>query len=164
MEIGGAFLRVPGEPPEYAGAAVLKARGLTLSAFGSYADVGCKPSFFVYAVLDYALGGPSFFRVTGLAAAFGYDRALRVPAFDEIADFALVRAAMDPGWALGTGTDKSKASPGLQQLGDAVRPAVGSTFSPSACTSRRSRWWSPSRCSPWSSGRGSRCASSGYRS
>jgi hypothetical protein len=36
------------------------------------------------------LGGPSFFYVTGLAAGFGYNRALSMPTIDQVASFPLV--------------------------------------------------------------------------
>ncbi len=98
-EIGGAFLHTRGTLngetyDEYDGAAVIKATGLTLSALGSYAALE-NPSLFIYAILDYPLGGPSFFFVTGLAAGFGYNRALIVPSVDQIAQFPLVTAAVN---------------------------------------------------------------------
>jgi len=100
-EIGGAFLRTQGKLPdgttydEYDGAAVIKTEELTLSALGSYAVLHDNPSLFIYAVLDYPLGGPSFFFITGLAAGFGYNRSLIVPPVDQIAQFPLVAAAVN---------------------------------------------------------------------
>ena len=85
IEIGAAFLHVTVTDAqgrtydEYDGAAIVKAQGLTLSAIGSYAYLDGHPSLFVYAVLDYPIGGPAFFFVTGLAAGFGYNRGLVVP-------------------------------------------------------------------------------------
>ena len=110
VEIGGSFLRMPvkdGAPPEYSGAAVIKVRGITITAFGSYtrvkeklpgqSEAEDKPSFFIYGLLDYPIGGPSFFFVTGLAAGFGYDRQLRVPPIETVGQFALIKAAQkDP--------------------------------------------------------------------
>jgi hypothetical protein len=81
---------------EYEGAALLKIRQLTLSAIGAYAFVGGYPSLFVYAVLDYPIGGPSFFFVTGLAAGFGYNRLLHVPPVDQVAQFPLISEVMPP--------------------------------------------------------------------
>jgi hypothetical protein len=43
--------------------------------------------------LNYAIGGPSFFYVTGLAAGFGYNRRLIVPPVEGVAAFPLVKAA-----------------------------------------------------------------------
>jgi hypothetical protein len=48
-------------------------------------------------VLDYPLGGPAFFFVTGLAAGFGYNRALTMPAVDQVSRFPLVATAMSAG-------------------------------------------------------------------
>ncbi|MEM7309116.1 MAG: DUF6603 domain-containing protein [Planctomycetota bacterium] len=92
LEIAGAFLRGPGD--EFSGAALIKTSKLTLSAIGSYASVEGHPSLFVYAVLDYPLGGPSFFFVTGLAAGFGYNRGLILPEVDEVESFPLVASAV----------------------------------------------------------------------
>src|SRR5439155_19296493 len=99
IEIGAAFLRTAVADDqgrtydEYDGAAVLKAKALTLSAIGSYAYLDGHPSLFIYAVLDYPIGGPSFFFVTGLAAGFGYNRALIVPPVEGVAQFPLVAEA-----------------------------------------------------------------------
>ncbi len=86
LEIGGSFLRttVPANGgqaayDEYSGKAIIKTDAFSLSARGSYAYLNDHPSLFVYGVLDYPLGGPSFFFVTGLAAGFGYNRALNIP-------------------------------------------------------------------------------------
>lgn len=118
IEIGGAFLRtrvVPtvGEPyDEFAGAAVVKAKTLTLSAIGAYAYLDGHPSLFVYAVLDYPIGGPSFFFVTGLAGGFGYNRALIVPPIEGVAQFPLVQLAM--GTAPASASATNQAPPDMQ--------------------------------------------------
>lgn len=128
IEIGGSFLRVEATAPdgtkydEYDGAAVLKAEAFTLSAIGSYAKLGGHPSLFVYAVLDYPLGGPSFFFVTGLAAGFGYNRALVVPSIDKVAQFPLVSEAVNS-----TGIRNSLTTE-LQNLRTYIPPTVGETF------------------------------------
>lgn len=101
VEIGGSFLRTQAkdkedqEYDEYDGIAVIKAQGLTLSAIGSYASFRGHTSLFVYAVLDYPLGGPSFFFVTGLAAGFGYNRALKMPPIEQVGQFPLVDEAVN---------------------------------------------------------------------
>ncbi len=95
VEIGGTFLRMQysdehGQPcEEYDGMAIIRAASFTLSAIGSYANNG-QPSLFVYAVLDYPLGGSAFFFVTGLAAGFGYNRFLKMPALNQVAQFPLI--------------------------------------------------------------------------
>jgi hypothetical protein len=63
VEIGAAFLRTQAIAPdgtnydEYDGTAVIKTKPVTLSAFGSYAELDGHPSLFIYAFLDYPLGG-----------------------------------------------------------------------------------------------------------
>jgi hypothetical protein len=102
LEIGGAFLKQTMKEGEntytsFAGLAVLRTQLLSLSAIGSYALKDGHPSLFIYAVLDYPLGGPSFFFVTGLAAGFGYNRALIMPTIEQVESFPLVQQATSSG-------------------------------------------------------------------
>ena len=127
VEIGGAFLKtqvqVGGKTyDEYDGAAIIKATQFTLSAIGSYADLDGHPSLFIYAVLDYPLGGPAFFFVTGLAAGFGYNRSLLMPTIDQVAQFPLVAQAVNGQRTPNNLTDQ------LQSLQRYIPPAVGETF------------------------------------
>jgi hypothetical protein len=133
LEIGGAFLRQKLKNKEegteytgYAGLAVIRTEKLSLSAIGSYAAPnGRDPSLFIYAVLNYPLGGPAFFFVTGFAAGFGYNRTLNIPGIDDIANFPLVEEA-----------NKGDAPPltqetlttELQKLADYIPPSLGDTF------------------------------------
>lgn len=136
VEIGGAFLRTTvtdGQGrsyDEYDGSAILKAKALTLSAIGSYAYLDGRPSLFIYAVLDYPIGGPSFFFVTGLAAGFGYNRGLVVPAVDQVAQFPLVAEAVGGSAAGPTGSDSpaQRVAAELAALRSAVPPAIGENF------------------------------------
>ena len=75
---------------EYSGLATIKTPSLTLSAIGAYADLPDYNSLFIYAVLHAPLGGPSFFFVTGLAAGFGFNRAVRLPEVSAVGQFPLV--------------------------------------------------------------------------
>ncbi len=86
------------EYDEYDGMAVLRTPTLSLSVLGSYAKYHGHPSLFVYAALDYPLGGPVFFYIKGLAAGFGYNRRLIVPPLEKMLSFPLVAEAM-PGAA-----------------------------------------------------------------
>ncbi|MBI1298838.1 hypothetical protein GC175_28225 [bacterium] len=130
LEIGGAFLRETVQLPdgeivdEYDGAAVIRTSALTLSAVGSYARLNGQPSLFIYAVLDYPLGGPSFFFVTGLAAGFGYNRSLNVPDVGRVADFALVREAV----SISTGATPSSLADTLNNLRNDVPIDLGQNF------------------------------------
>jgi hypothetical protein len=107
IEIGASFLRRPlmidnvqvldklGNPVyEYDGMATIKTDPFSISALGSYAYVDDHASLFIYAYLDQALGGPAFFYVEGLAAAFGYNRSLLMPTIDQVSMFPLVRQVM----------------------------------------------------------------------
>ena len=139
LEIGGAFLRTKittqdGKTyDEYNGAAVIKfnvkGKALKLSAIGSYAYFQGHPSLFIYAILDYPIGGPSFFFVTGLAAGFGYNRALKVPTIDQIATFPLVAEAVNPPPAEGSNSDQAARLTGeLTKLRDYIPPETGQIF------------------------------------
>ncbi len=127
VEIGAAFLRVhvnkDGEEyDEYDGAAIIKTEAFNLAAIGSYASLNGHPSLFIYAVLNYPLGGPSFFFVTGLAAGFGYNRSLIVPRVEDVAQFPLVAEAV-----AGVGTPKDLTLE-LQSLQSYIPPAIGEIF------------------------------------
>lgn len=139
LEIGGAFLRTKittqdGKTyDEYDGAAVIKfnvkGKALKLSAIGSYAYFQGHPSLFIYAILDYPIGGPSFFFVTGLAAGFGYNRALKVPTIDQVATFPLVAEAVNPPPAEGSNSDQAARLTGeLTKLRDYIPPETGQIF------------------------------------
>jgi uncharacterized protein DUF6603 len=147
VEIAGAFLRkqvvVDGEQvDEYDGAVILKAEDLKLSAIGSYSYVDDHPSLFIYAVLDYPLGGPAFFFVTGLAAGFGYNRSLIIPPIEHVAQFPLVKLATQQSQAAsstattGASTLSPQASPPttndlmsvLNSLQPYIPPEVGEIF------------------------------------
>ena len=134
LEIGGAFLRTTRNGiDEYNGAAVIKfnvkAKTLNLSAIGSYAYFQGHPSLFIYALLDYPIGGPSFFFVTGLAAGFGYNRALKVPTIDQVATFPLVAEAVNPPPAEGSNSDQAARLTGeLTKLRDYIPPETGQIF------------------------------------
>ncbi|NEO45424.1 MAG: hypothetical protein F6K55_15330 [Moorea sp. SIO4A3] len=135
LEIGGAFLRKPAtkDKPydEYDGAAVIKSESFTLSAIGSYAQYDGHPSLFIYAVLDKPLGGPSFFFVTGLAAGFGYNRALKIPTIDQVVTFPLVEEAINSNQinqSSNTQDGATKLTQELNKLQQYIPPETGQTF------------------------------------
>jgi len=132
LEIGGAFLRQhikqgDQEYDEYDGLVILKIKQLSLSALGAYAYVNDHPSLFIYGVLDYPLGGPAFFFVTGAAAGFGYNRTLRIPTIDQVAQFPLIEEAMQ-GQALPADADRDTLTQELEKLRQYVPPATGQMF------------------------------------
>ena len=123
VEIGGAFLRsLVNGTDEYSGAAVIRMETFSLAALGSYAELNGQASLFVYAVLDYPLGGPSFFFVTGLAAGFGYNRRVLLPDVSQVANFPLVQAAVQ-----GSGPPADPLAE-LQVLDQDIPIALGSIF------------------------------------
>lgn len=62
----------------------------SIAVLGEYSNNGIT----AYAVLSCPLGGPPCFTVTGLAAAFGYNRNLRLPDIERVTDYPLVAAAV----------------------------------------------------------------------
>jgi hypothetical protein len=131
LEIAGAFLAVPaaqlGEASfQYDGAAVVRAETFTLSAVGSYAEIGGAPSLFVFAELDAPLGGPAAFYVTGLMGGFGYNRALRIPEQDEILGFPFVAGL---GSGAGTATGVGDGTPlGVLEVLDGRGESAGKAW------------------------------------
>lgn len=124
VEIGGAFLKTgPKGSESYNGAAVIKTKQVALSALGSYAKINGEPSLFIYAFLDYPLGGPTFFFVTGLAAGFGYNRKLIPPSIDNVAEFPLVKQAIK-----GRDVAPTSVMDALEKLRTYVPPSSGSIF------------------------------------
>ncbi|MBO3457951.1 hypothetical protein G4P69_04360 [Aetokthonos hydrillicola CCALA 1050] len=138
LEIGGAFLRQQVTQngityDEYNGAAVIKfnvkGKALNLSAIGSYSYIEGHPSLFIYALLNYPIGGPSFFFVTGLAAGFGYNRALKIPTIDQVATFPLVAEAISPPQTSTSNLDKAtQLTQELTKLQQYIPPETGQIF------------------------------------
>lgn len=106
VEVSGAMVGTL-DPLNFYGELVLGFPEFKISALGGYAEYEGHPSFFLYAVLDYPIGGPSFFFVTGLAAGFGFNRKLLIPDVSGVATFPLVA------WATGSGNP-----PGMNPGGD----------------------------------------------
>lgn len=135
FEIAGEFLNMPldqlpaGTEFEYAGAATLAVADFDLTALGSYARISGQTSVFVFAVLDYPLGGPAFFFVTGAAAGFGYNRRLILPSVEEVPNFPLVAATIDPSSVFPGGSNKKDSlSQALGVLDKYIPPSLGDYF------------------------------------
>jgi len=137
LEIGGSFLKDTFQDEHgvaytaYAGMAIVRTATLSLSAIGAYAKKDGQASLFIYAVLNTPLGGPAFFFVTGLAAGFGYNRDLRRPTVDQVANFPLVAEAVQ-GSAAAVPSDpaqrRNTLSTELRKLNDFIPPSVGENF------------------------------------
>ena len=128
VEIGGSFLRMAdlgGFGGSIVARGTIKEAEFSLAAYGLFSEVDHQPSLFVYAVLDYPLGGPAFFFVTGLAAGFGLNREIRVPAAEGVRDFPLVQWAMPE--ASGTKPPESITA-AIRDLGAIMPPANGEVF------------------------------------
>jgi len=143
VEIGASFLRlripeakdangnVTPAYDEYSGLAIIKTPAFGLSAIGSYSDLPEYKSLFIYAVLNAPIGGPSFFFVTGLAAGFGFNRAITMPAVGAVGQFPLVNMAVG-----GAGSQPPADSSGrgayinaiLDQLRGSIYPMKGQYF------------------------------------
>jgi hypothetical protein len=114
---------------EYDGLASVEAEGLRLAAIGSLSTVNDQTSLFLYAVLDYPLGGAPFFYVTGLAGGFGLNQKLTMPAVDQVSTFPLIQTAQNPP---AMPTDPSSAGPfiteEMQKLQTYLTPSIGQYF------------------------------------
>ncbi|MFF8451136.1 DUF6603 domain-containing protein [Streptomyces leeuwenhoekii] len=106
VEVAGALLYRSDETYELllTGMAALSTPSLCLQAVGGYAKRRHQqPSLFVFGRLALESGqgiGPPFLRVTGAAAGFGYNSAVRHPTLAEVPEFPLMparrTAAKDP--------------------------------------------------------------------
>ncbi|MET0391606.1 MAG: DUF6603 domain-containing protein, partial [Chitinophagaceae bacterium] len=100
IEISGLLVRVDpkaGEQFSFYGAARISTSKFSITGIGAYSKlVNNQISFFIYAMYNGPIGGPAFFFVTGIAAGFGYNRRIRVPAIDQVRDFPLVAMALNP--------------------------------------------------------------------
>lgn len=137
IEISGGLLKDKDvDPVAYNGQARVKAGPFGLGALGSYTtipetdkdgeDTGkSATSLFVFAFIDYPLGGPGFFFITGLAGGFGYNRSLTMPKQDEVSKMPLVAAMKDPSAIGGSDATPTEA---LSKLGIWVPPTRGQNF------------------------------------
>lgn len=121
VAIGGGLLKVSDDPLQLDGTLMLRVGTFTLGAIGSYADLNGTPSLFIFAAFQQILGGPPYFVVAGLAFGFGINRALEIPPVDEVYNFPLVKAAIDPSY-LGTKLDLRDVS---DKLGRYIYPSAG---------------------------------------
>lgn len=83
-----------GSMDNLSGQLILKTPTFCISALGAYAVQNNQPSLFVFAHLDYPIGGdPSCF-IEGLSAGFGYNRELIIPPIEKVAEFPLIQIAL----------------------------------------------------------------------
>lgn len=125
VSISGGLLKQVDPFLQYTGAAVLKASTFSIMALGSYAQVPDSDgknvtSLFIFGALSMPLGGVPAFFITGVAAGFGYNRSIKIPAVEDIMDFPLVAGVLN-----GTLTDSNDPAAALSKLADIVAPEVG---------------------------------------
>jgi hypothetical protein len=98
VTISGALLRTTEDGRiAYTGQAMIRAASFSIGAIGSYTTTKeGDPSFFIFGAFAGVLGGPPCFVVQGVAAGFGYNRALTIPDIEDVREFPLVALALGP--------------------------------------------------------------------
>ncbi len=82
------------EYKQYIGGLVIKTSAFSAAGLAAYGKIDGYKSFFFYLFVGVPIGGPPFFFVNGLALGFGYNRQVKIPDIDKVADFPFVRIAM----------------------------------------------------------------------
>lgn len=95
FELAGSLVR---NGQEYDGALVMQLGAYGVAAVGSYAEIEGATSLFVFGLVDGPFGGPPVCYVTGVAAGFGYNRALKLPTPAQVKDFPFVLMATQGGY------------------------------------------------------------------
>ena len=89
ISISGMLLKGPED--SYSGKAMIRAATFSIGAIGAYGRTkNGESSFFIFGAFTGILGGPPCFVVQGIAAGFGYNRAIALPDIDKVRDFPLV--------------------------------------------------------------------------
>lgn len=86
LSVGGSFNK---SGDKYSGALMISVNMFKITLEGIYE----KGKFLAYALINANIGGPPVFFVTGLAAAFGYNKRIVLPDIKDVSDFPLVAAA-----------------------------------------------------------------------
>jgi hypothetical protein len=79
---------------QYIGSITIKSKFLSIFGAGAYGKIDGNNSVFVYALVDYPIGGVPFFFVQGLALGFGYNRLVNIPSIEKLSEFPLVQQAV----------------------------------------------------------------------
>jgi hypothetical protein len=104
---------------QFDGALIVQTAAWGLSAVASYAQLEKGTvSLFIFLDVNYALGGPPFFFVEGLMGGFGINRTLRIPTFEQVREFPLLRMDAPAGSA------QSRAMATLAKLQDGDNPWI----------------------------------------
>ncbi|GCE50424.1 hypothetical protein EI42_03702 [Thermosporothrix hazakensis] len=121
------------DPVNFVGELIVQTANLSIFALGAYTQVQDHPSFFLYAVLNYPIGGPTFFFVTGLAGGLGFNRKLVLPDVEHVASFPLVE------WAKGNG-DVPSPQPG-EDIGKKVSEVLDTLINKGVITPGLGDYW-----------------------
>lgn len=130
LQIAGLFVKNPSKE-EYSGGVLIKTRIFSLTAFGMYSKEEDYHSLFGFLCLNANIGGAPAFFVTGISICFGYNREIIIPPIEKLADFPLVRYAMDSGSAPSFNAPKSSENPLVifnKNMGGYIPPKNGSFF------------------------------------
>lgn len=128
VEISGAFISSNPESGDavYLGEAVIKTQAFNLCALGAYGKTTQgDPTVFLFALMDYPLGGPAFFYVTGLALGYGYNSRIHLPPVEKVRDFSLVRAVMPDDRRPNPFLKAATPLDNLRAMGKDVEPSQG---------------------------------------
>lgn len=120
-------------PVNLYGDILIKTSALAIGGIGGYTELEGKPSMFLYAVLNFPIGGPPFFFITGLSAGFGFNRKLLIPGIEGVSTFPFVVWAMPGSGAPVPDPTKDLAAQVNSVLADIenkgiVAPEVGSSW------------------------------------
>ena len=99
VSISGALLKTRDATGRigYAGQASIRIGTFSIAAIGAYSTTDDdQPSFFIFGALTGIAFGPPCFTVLGIAAGFGYNRAISLPDIDGVRDFPLVSLVIGP--------------------------------------------------------------------
>lgn len=126
LQISGGFLRMPDDGTgnlEFDGEVILAMPELKVLGIGSYSTLAGTSdcSLFVLALLNEPLGGSPYFYVTGIAAGFGYNRALKIPVQSDVQNFPLVAGLSTPSKLGGTHPTPNQALATLADWTPAVQ-------------------------------------------
>lgn len=117
VAISGMLLKTrQGARIGYAGMASIRAGTFSIAAIGAYSTTAeGKAAFFIFGAFSGLLGGPPCFVVEGIAAGFGYNRAINLPDIDSVQDFPLVSIVrgQSPGKATSVMQDPEKDFPAV---------------------------------------------------
>ena len=110
---------------QYTGSITVRSKFLSIHGAGAYGKIDGNNSVFVYALVDYPLGGVPFFFVQGLALGFGYNRSVNIPSIERLSEFPLVQQAVGSLPAIKQGKLLESLS---NNLADAFPPSQGNLF------------------------------------